>query len=231
MKSIKEYRYEKKFIVPFSKQYLIPKIISSNGMRFVKHYESRKVNSIYLDTNNLTFYRENLEGLTERKKFRIRWYGELNRDTKFFFEIKQKNNELGFKKIYELENIFDTNNLLNETKKIIKSLKNLNISSNINSLLSKLTPKIIISYRRDYFISNIYNCRMTLDTEISYSIIDQYRNDIWDDNKKNNEMIIELKYPENLNQNIISERFKIPFRLSKNSKYVNGINKYYLKSF
>ena len=72
---------------------------------------------------------------------------------------------------------------------------------------------------------------MTLDTQISYSIIDQFRNNIWDDNQKNNEMIIELKYPENFNQNIISERFEIPFRLSKNSKYVNGINKYYLKNF
>ena len=231
MKTVSEYRYEKKFTVPFSKQYLIPKIISSNGMRFIKHYETRKVNSIYLDTNNLTFYRENLEGLTGRKKFRIRWYDDLNRDTKIFFEIKQKNNELGFKKIYQLKNNFENNNPLHEIKKNFHSLINLDISSNINSLLYKLKPKIIISYRRNYFISNIYNCRMTLDTQINYAIIDQDRNNIWEDNQKNNEMIIELKYPGNFNQNIIFEKFDLPFRLSKNSKYVNGINKYYLKNF
>ena len=59
-----DYRYEKKFSVPFSQQYLIPKIIYSNGMRFIEQYESRKVYSIYLDTDDLTFYRENLEGLS-----------------------------------------------------------------------------------------------------------------------------------------------------------------------
>ena len=79
-----DYRYEKKFTVPFSQQYLIPKIISSNRMRFIKQYESRKVNSIYLDTNDLTFYRENLEGLSLRKKLRIRWYNDLNKKTKIF---------------------------------------------------------------------------------------------------------------------------------------------------
>ena len=44
-------------------------------------------------------------------------------------------------------------------------------------------------------------------------------------------MILELKYPANLNQNLIFDKFHLPFRLSKNSKYVNGMNNYYLKVF
>ena len=222
-----DYRYEKKFTVPFSQQYLIPKIIYSNGMRFIEQYESRKVNSIYLDTDDLTFYRENLEGLSSRKKIRIRWYNVLNRKTKIFLEIKQKNNELGFKKIYKLENNFGNQSQIEEFERICKSIINLKISPEINSLLYKIKPKIIISYIRKYFISNICNCRLTLDTALSYSMIDIDRRDIWKDNQKNNEMVFELKYPINIDQKILNDNFHLPFRLSKNSKYVNGINKYY----
>ena len=59
MKILHDYRYEKKFIVPYPQQHLVQKLIFKNKMRFIKEHEERKVNSIYLDTNNLTLYKEN----------------------------------------------------------------------------------------------------------------------------------------------------------------------------
>ena len=231
MNNFNNYRYEKKFLVPYSQQYLIPKIISTNGLRFIKQYKSRKVNSIYLDTNNLAFYRENIEGLGVRKKLRLRWYNDLKKGIEIFLEIKKKNNELGFKNIYELDINLKNNNQFQNIEKILKSLMYLNISSNVKFLLSQVKPIILITYQRSYFISNICDCRLTIDNQISYSIINGNKNYIWKDNFRSSEMVIELKYPFDINKNILNKNLNFPFRLSKNSKYVNGINKYYLKKF
>jgi hypothetical protein len=48
------------------------------------------VRSIYLDTGNLSFYHEKLQGLKERKKLRIRGYNEFAPAAQVFLEIKRK---------------------------------------------------------------------------------------------------------------------------------------------
>ena len=231
MKILQDYRYEKKFTVPYRQQHLVQKLIFKNKMRFIKEHEDRKVNSIYLDTNNLKLYKENIDGLSKRKKLRIRWYNDLKKETKFYFEVKQKNNELGFKKIYKLDINFENNNKEKVLKKLLDNIVNLDIDQDINSLIYNVKPIIIISYERKYLMSNICNCRMTIDTKLKYKIINHCANYILEDNYKNEEMIIELKYPANIDQEIINKYFHFPFRVSKNSKYVNGINKYYLNNF
>ena len=110
MNKLKSYRYEKKFIVPQNSQYLISRSIILNGMMFTKQYENRMINSIYLDSKNLDFFRENLLGINERKKTRIRWYGNLKYNKNLFFEIKRKKNQLGLKEVFEIENSIQINN-------------------------------------------------------------------------------------------------------------------------
>ena len=96
---------------------------------------------------------------------------------------------------------------------------------------SLLKPKLLISYEREYFKSSFSDCRLTLDKKISYAIFDGNNKLFFKDYRISDEMIIELKYPANINQNLINDKLEMPFRLSKNSKYVNGMNKYYLKCF
>ena len=231
MNSLQDYRYEKKFIVPYPQQHLIKKFIFTNQMRFIKEHEDRKVNSIYLDTNNLTLYKENIDGLSKRKKLRIRWYNDLKKDTNIYFEVKKKNNELGLKNIYKLDIKIENHHKENFLKKILSNIVSLDLDQEISSLICNVKPIIIITYERKYLISNICDCRMTIDTKLKYKIINHYANYIWDDYYNNQEMIIELKYPANIDKEIINKYFHFPFRVSKNSKYVNGINKYYPNNF
>ena len=61
-----------------------------------KTFEDRIVNSIYYDNEDLLLAKHNISGISERHKFRIRWYGD-NEDSKFFYELKIKKNKFGKK--------------------------------------------------------------------------------------------------------------------------------------
>ena len=61
-------------------------------------YPPRQVNNIYFDTRDLLGFRQNIAGQNERRKYRVRWYGEeVKAVSKPRFEIKRKHNELGDK--------------------------------------------------------------------------------------------------------------------------------------
>ena len=63
-----KYRYEKKFVINNSYNFLINKYVKTNKLMFVKQFEERVVNTIYFDSNNLDLYRQNINGLNNRKK-------------------------------------------------------------------------------------------------------------------------------------------------------------------
>ena len=107
-----ENRIEKKFVLGKFKDDFLKKFLLING--FTKQYPDRKISSIYLDTSNYDFARDNINGVSERKKIRFRWY---NNDTKkIFFEEKNKKNFLVWKNVKEIK-------LLNGEKELIKKLK------------------------------------------------------------------------------------------------------------
>jgi SPX domain protein involved in polyphosphate accumulation len=51
------------------------------------------VNNIYFDDSKKSNYCDNIEGNTNRKKYRIRWYNTVNKFANF--EIKNKYGETG----------------------------------------------------------------------------------------------------------------------------------------
>src|SRR5690349_4465460 len=66
-------------------------------------FPDRFINSIYLVTYELDYYNDNIAGLADRVKQRIRWYGvDLEHIANPVLEIKIKNNELGYKRYAEL---------------------------------------------------------------------------------------------------------------------------------
>ena len=65
-------RIEKKFVFGKYKEDFIEKILLING--FTKLFLPRKINSIYLDTQNFDFAKDNINGISKRKKIRFRWY-------------------------------------------------------------------------------------------------------------------------------------------------------------
>ena len=76
---------------------------------FSEHYPKRKVNSLYFDDLNYSSINENLDGISEKKKYRIRLYGSRNKLNNPIFEIKIKKNYEGYKRLFNLKKL---NNLL-----------------------------------------------------------------------------------------------------------------------
>ena len=175
-----------------------------------KLFPARKINSIYFDTINLDFFHDSEEGISPRKKIRIRYY---NNDFKNLnLEIKHTSSYWRTKYVKKFKiDEFSSSFLKKETQNIT------------------LMPKTKISYLRNYF-----NCeigRITLDTEVNcqriYSIKNAFKNNNAPKTKilDYDKIILELK-----TSNKYSKFDAIKFfehRDTRMSKYCEAIKNYF----
>ena len=215
---LNQLRYEKKFITNLTEQE-VEQIIKNNLGMFSEIFHKRQINNIYLDTINKKSFYENIDGINKRFKMRIRWYGNrfgsINNPT---LEIKTKINELGGKlsfkiKPFNLSKKFDF-------KELINSIKDSELPDSIMEKIKNMEPSLLNSYIRKYFISSDKKSRITIDTNLEYFRITKLR--ISPIKFFDNKIIIELKYKKEDDSEIIRITNDLPFRLYKNSKYING---------
>ena len=161
-------------------------------------YKQRKVMSIYFDNFNKDIYNDSIEGLTPRKKIRVRSYPS-NDDNFFLLENK----------ISSIEGRFKT------SKKISKEYFD-HIKSNgfFDKEYGVCKPILNVGYDREYLIKD--NVRITLDTNIFYNL---YKNEKI---KNDQDIVVELK--TSINENIDDLFEKFPFQEIRFSKYCNGID-------
>ena len=176
-----------------------------------------------MDDAKLTDAKENIIGLSKRKKIRLRWYN--NEFEKIKLEKKIKNNRYNFKKIYELD--AESSNIIEMNKKIHKiNDKDFNFLQNKNLFFI-----VGVRYLRKYF-ENIYGIRITLDSNISFSLMNNSKNFLeLNFHTKYNYNIAEIKFSTNLLdkvKNIYSIIDKSP---SRNSKYLNALAYYNLVNY
>ena len=212
----KKNRFERKWIYK-SGNYLalINSLIRSNFF-FNTQYPTRRVNSIYFDNSNYSSIRQNLDGVSNKKKIRVRWYGEENKLIKPLLEVKSKKGSETKKESNKIKELSDLKFL---------DLKNLETIKNVINI--KIKPKKIIypvlstHYDRQYFISSNGKIRATVDYNLkSIFLKNQSQLDI----KKNFSFatILEFKYATKLDKYVRQNLKEITLRLSKNSKFVNS---------
>ena len=98
-----DFRYERKFLVTDLSLQQLELLIRFNPALFSVMYPPRSVNSIYFDHPDLRFYQENVAGLMNRTKVRIRWYGDtFGPIQRPVLEKKIKRGLLGYKESYPL---------------------------------------------------------------------------------------------------------------------------------
>ena len=193
--------------------------ILRSKLRFNQVFIKRNVNSIYFDDANLSSIIENLDGVMNKRKYRVRWYGDKELIEKCSLEVKEKKGFVCRKLVKPInldKKIYFNHEGINEIREKILKL----IDYKIN-----LIPILSTHYEREYFLSSLNNqIRATLDHNISSHLIIKNPNLIF---KKNfGDYIYEMKYSkkcENLVRNNLSN---FGNRYSKSSKYVNSaINK------
>ena len=79
-------RIERKFVLGKYRETELESILKLNGFKLL--HPRRKIESIYLDTVNYDFAKDNINGISKRKKIRFRWYN--NNTEEIFLEKKIK---------------------------------------------------------------------------------------------------------------------------------------------
>ena len=209
-------RYELKF--PFHKfhngQFF--KFINSH-INLSKIYEDRIVNSIYFDCYNGTSIKDNIIGLSEKNKFRLRWYENGSNVSSCSIEIKKKYGRSGTKLI------IPTNKTINQINLDKVFHPNQNYFNDINKKIiidatkgKLLIPKIKISYLRKYYLFN-KKIRITYDKKIIYSKLNSLLA------KKDDFQIMEIKFSENDQKYFYPIMQNIPFTKKRFSKYLRAL--------
>ena len=220
-----KHRYETKFSVLDLNRNEIENIIKSHPSIFHKIYFTRNVNNIYFDTVDFSSFIDNIEGVRDRKKVRIRWYGDLLGECKNpVLEIKHKKGLLGWKERHNLPDFtLDLENHFNY-KGVFERLVN-NKSFDLYKLdLQFLIPTLLNRYERTYYLSFDKKYRLTLDNKMEFYSINPIRDyfKIFSDEEKT---VVELKYDQQYADGAGGITKHFPFRVTKNSKYVIGVER------
>ena len=208
-----EQRIEKKFVfLPGDRSKI--DLLKIEGF-FKKIYFNRRVNSIYYDTIDLNCLWDNINGYSNRNKYRVRWYNNID-NSEVFFERKTKINQTTQKIKLSLGK-FKTQNDLNN---FLKTQEFVNKIFKITTL--NLVKVLNISYDRDYYIDTENKLRITFDQKITAHQDSEgklFKNFV---NLNNN--ILEFKYLDKNSEYVRDKMFNLNFntRNQKFSKYVQS---------
>ena len=196
-----------------------------------RHHPSRFVNSTYFDDLWLNNALDNLAGVSERKKVRLRWYEQKNTIDNYTsiinLEIKRKKGLLSYKEIFKVNNAIPNNNVTYKllTKYLTDALDNNRIITPL------LRPTLQVQYFREYYVINS-NIRITIDNNIKFF-------DALSENKPRNfncksfdQSILEIKFNPEDQLYVASLLNNLKSSPIRNSKYLRGLSLFgYIKYY
>lgn len=223
-----DWRFERKFYIENHSLHQIENEILRHPALFREVYYPRQVNNIYFDNISMKGFVDNVEGVSDRKKSRVRWYGEtFGLIEKPVLEYKIKKGLLGRKEHFPLSPfVIDQQS---DTQNLLSSLNNSDVPQRIVHEMGSLKPKLLNNYKRKYYLSADGRFRLTIDTEMKFMQPDNIHIGFnWKKLDEHN-AVMELKYSSGDNDDKEARDIanKFSFRMTKNSKYVNGIEKLY----
>jgi len=196
-------RYEIKYVFPqYAYNDLIIQIMS-RPLLFREIYYERQVNNVYFDTPELCDFRESANGIPNRSKTRVRWYGELKNINSPKLECKYKRGSVN--------------------GKIVKDYPDFAIIDIKKLTADNRCPTLVNTYKRRYFATPDGMLRVTVDRDLRYYGTTQAMINS-EFGAKSQNVVLEIKF-EREDMLESSERIQgFGWTVYKNSKYVNGIN-------
>jgi SPX domain protein involved in polyphosphate accumulation len=217
-----EFRHERKFLITDYSAAEVKQFIKRHFACFSEIYHKRQINNIYFDTLGFDSYYGNVDGDTHRSKARIRWYDTLFGEvTAATLEFKIKAGLLGTKESYKL--LPFTINTEFSKQEVRKALTQQTIPERVKHWLLSLQPVLLNSYHREYFLSADKLFRITIDTELRFYRISYHGNTFLNKVEQKHAVVLELKYDAQYEEEAKKIGLGLPFQLTKNSKYVQGI--------
>lgn len=219
-------RYEIKFILNESE--LTEAIYFLKMIGSFSPYPSRSINSLYFDTIDFQGVRDNLAGISQRHKVRLRWYDENEIDSfkPPVLEIKKRNGRLGSKYKYIIPDINKEQILGKEVNLLCNDIFNyIHRNYEYDQLLNdQYIPMLFVNYDREYY-ETMRGLRITIDKKIAFRNITfndpiKYCNPI-----PYNEYIMELKFPIEMKDEVSDIIRYLNLTPKRHSKYLAGMSK------
>jgi len=128
-------------------------------------HPARLVQSLYLDTPFQRALEENLAGISQREKIRLRWYGPESGVVRGALERKCRENSLGWKESVQLE---EPLTLAGRERRSFMDELARRVDAVWRARLAALEPAQWVRYSREYFTSADRRVRLTLDRELAF---------------------------------------------------------------
>ena len=214
-------RREVKYVFPCGDVAKLRGLLNGSGRRLVHNKPVSTVRSIYFDDVQLSACRANIDGVSRRKKVRLRWYDSLAPGQDLFFEIKWRNNRITGKHRLQLQTQQPITDL--PYRQIVDELLGVLPASFVGELLPSNEPIVIVEYKREHFESREANLRATLDYDLAFydqtgkrhiSTAFPYR--------LPNVVVLEGKFPVGCEQDLKNLLHPLSPRIAPFSKYVHG---------
>ncbi len=164
-------RYEIKFVLN-ENDLIEAKHWLNNHTPTTQSYPPRQVHSIYFDDNEFQSVKDNLSGVSDRFKIRLRWYQSGASDISVpALEVKSRKGRLGFKQKIILPEL-QTKIMEIPISDIASEMKDqvLNIPLGCRIFDQHLNPTLYVNYSRSYYNSP-NDIRVTEDEKIQFSYI------------------------------------------------------------
>lgn len=189
---------------------------------FAPSYSPRRVNSIYLDTDELASMEDNLDGVAERAKVRYRWYGLDHTAVRGVLELKHKANRMGWKEYGDVPTCFDLTTI--SWYDWMCELRAHATGAFAEQLARASRPTLINSYTREYYESPDEQIRVTVDYDlVSYDQITYAQPNLSYGTGTDDQVVVEIKADSSLHSRVSHVLAGFPFRPNRFSKYVQGL--------
>ncbi len=220
--AITSLRYERKWILTGLPLTEVLALVRRHPAAFRPAFPVRQVNNVYFDSIDLDSYHAHVTGASRRRKVRLRWYGEFQTPVPHpMLEFKIKHGSAGWKETFPasgalLENVLRHNLPRGEWDGD-------GVPELARQRLRSLLPTVGNRYHRHYFCSARSGVRLTVDSRLGF-YSGKGQNQGWRPLLYNGpEVILELKYDDSQVPEAVNISNNFPFRLSRCSKYVLGI--------
>ena len=216
------FRYELKFVLD-SRRLARARDWIAVSTRSVSRYAPRQVNSLYYDTPNLSALTDNLYGISERTKYRLRWYDDGCRRTAqaLCFEVKKRHGRLNTKQRIELPDLGST---LHEQSHhhIRKHLTRVVGQTRGLEHFYGCFPSLQVRYLREYF-EDPEGIRVTLDTNIDFHLTPLNSPIYFGRGVRHSWAVMEVKFPPQFKTSVSRTLSQLEFSPRRHSKYVAGL--------
>lgn len=221
------HRYEKKFVVHGLRARDAITILKQHPAMFRELYPMRYVNNIYLDSPLLGDFYSNVNGYHLRQKVRVRWYHDLFRYVDdAILEFKLKEGEVGTKEQHRFPP-FTFDESLTESA-FRDRIQSANLPELVKFRLEDMEFAICNRYQRWYFATPDKRFRATVDAGLSYYHLGKLSNRFMHAHHERHFLVVEMKYMVSDDPDAHHIISALPFRITRSSKYINGVEHIYL---